>query len=61
MDRNSGFTHEPSQSRVQLHAHVEPRVHRELVAVARQNDRSVSAEIRRALAEHLQRERRDPA
>ena len=42
--------------RVQIHAHVEPEVHAELATVARANDRSIAAEIRRAIVEHL----RDP-
>jgi hypothetical protein len=40
--------------RVQVHAHVEPEVRAELAAVARANDRSIAAEIRRALLEHLE-------
>jgi hypothetical protein len=39
--------------RVQVHAHVEPEIRAELAAVARANDRSIAAEIRRALLEHL--------
>ena len=42
--------------RVQIHAHVEPEVRAELATVARANDRSIAAEIRRAIVEHL----RDP-
>jgi hypothetical protein len=42
--------------RVQIHTHVEPEVRAELLEVARANDRSVAAEIRRALVEHIQRE-----
>jgi hypothetical protein len=45
--------------RVQIHAHVEPDVHRGLVAVARENDRSLAAEIRRALAVHLERQQQE--
>ena len=44
-------------SRVQLHTHVEHDVRDELAAVARANDRSIAAEIRRALEEHVRRER----
>ena len=44
-------------SRVQLHAHIEPEVRDELARVARQNDRSLSAETRRAVVEHVERER----
>jgi hypothetical protein len=43
--------------RVPIHAHVEPEVRAELAAVARANDRSVAAEIRRAIVEHVRHER----
>jgi predicted HicB family RNase H-like nuclease len=43
--------------RVQLHAHVEPEVHAQLAEVARANDRSLAAEIRRAIDEHVRHER----
>jgi hypothetical protein len=52
MEQNS------TAGRVQLHAHVEPEIRDQLVEVARTNDRSLAAEIRRALAEHL-RERKE--
>jgi Arc-like DNA binding domain len=42
--------------RVQVHAHVEPEVRAELAAVARVNDRSLAAEIRQAIAEHVSKE-----
>ena len=45
------------QERVQLPAHVEPAVRDHLAEIAQANDRSMSAEIRRALAEHVARER----
>lgn len=50
-----------TRSRVQLHAHVEPAVRDDLAKIARANDRSLSAEIRRALAEHVARERTSQA
>jgi hypothetical protein len=43
--------------RVQIHAHVEPEVRAELAEVARANDRSLAAEIRRAILEHVRHER----
>ena len=49
MEQNS------TAERVQLHAHVEPAIRDQLVKVARTNDRSLAAEIRRALAAHLER------
>jgi predicted transcriptional regulator len=42
--------------RVQLHAFVAPDVQRQLREIAEANDRSLSAEIRRAIAEHVRRE-----
>jgi hypothetical protein len=42
--------------RVQIHAHVEPEVRAELLEVARANDRSVAAEVRIAIREHVARE-----
>jgi hypothetical protein len=42
--------------RVQIHAHVEPEIRAELAALARVNDRSIAAEIRRALVEHVRHE-----
>jgi predicted transcriptional regulator len=42
--------------RVQIHAHIEPEVRAELLEVARANDRSLAAEIRTAIREHVQRE-----
>lgn len=53
MERNGTAT----AGRVQLHAHVEPQVRAELAAVARANDRSMAAEIRRAIIEHVRNER----
>jgi hypothetical protein len=47
MERNT------TRDRVQVFAHVEPEVRAELAAVARENDRSLAAEIRRAINEHL--------
>lgn len=41
---------------MQLHAHVEPAVRDNLAEIARANDRSLSAEIRRALSLHVARE-----
>jgi hypothetical protein len=43
--------------RVQIHAHVEPEIRAQLVQVARANDRSLAAEIRRAIDEHVRHER----
>lgn len=43
--------------RVQIHAHVEPAVRDELSALAAANDRSLAAEIRRAIVEHVRHER----
>jgi hypothetical protein len=43
--------------RVQLHAHVAPEVRAQLLEVARLNDRSLAAEIRRAIVEHVRQER----
>lgn len=43
-------------SRVQIHAHVEPEVRAELLEIARANDRSIAAEVRTAIREHLKRE-----
>lgn len=40
----------------QLHAFVPTPLRQELERVARANDRSLSAEVRRALAAHLERE-----
>jgi predicted transcriptional regulator len=42
-----------TENRIQLHTHVEPETRDALSALARANDRSVSAEIRRALAIHV--------
>jgi predicted transcriptional regulator len=42
--------------RMQLHAHVPTEVRRELLEIARANDRSLAAEIRLALREHVRRE-----
>lgn len=39
--------------------YVEPSVHRQLVALARQEERTVSAVVRRALLHELERERDD--
>jgi hypothetical protein len=44
------------EDRVQLHAHVGINVRRDLAEIARTNDRSLAAEIRRALAEHVRRQ-----
>jgi hypothetical protein len=43
--------------RVQLHAHVEPDIRAELAALARVNDRSLAAEIRRAIIEHIREQK----
>jgi predicted transcriptional regulator len=43
--------------RAQVHAFVDRGVRDQLHAVARANDRSLAAEIRRAIFEHVQRER----
>lgn len=51
MEKNS------TAGRVPIHAHVEPEIRAELAAVARANDRSVAAEIRRAIVEHVRHER----
>ena len=45
--------------RVQIHAHIEPEVRAELLEVARANDRSIAAEVRTAIAEHLRRVERE--
>ena len=46
-----------TKERVQIHSHVERTVARELAALAREHDRSISAEIRRALGAYVERER----
>jgi predicted transcriptional regulator len=46
-----------AQQHVPITAHVPLDLHRGPASLARENDRSLSAEIRRALAEHLERER----
>ena len=43
--------------RAQVHAFVDRGVRDQLHAVARANDRSLAGEVRRAIAEHLERER----
>ena len=43
----------------QLHAHVAAPIREQLAELARRNDRSIAAEIRRAVHEHLERERLD--
>ena len=43
--------------RAQVHAFVDRSVREKLRVVARANDRSLAAEIRRAIDEHVQRER----
>ncbi len=45
---------------VYVGAKVELELKRELLALARENDRSASQELRRALRRHLDRERRQP-
>jgi predicted transcriptional regulator len=45
--------------RAQVHAFVDRGVREELHAVARANDRSLAAEIRRAIDQHVQRERKE--
>jgi len=52
MQRNEATS--PSTSTA--HARIEPELRSELVAIARENDRSVAAEIRTAIREHVQRE-----
>jgi hypothetical protein len=52
-----GISPKTPSGRVQIHAHVEPEVRAELLAVARANDRSVAAEIRRAIVEYVRHER----
>jgi predicted transcriptional regulator len=42
--------------RYQVHAFVDRDVQRQLADLARQHDPSLSAEVRRALAEHVHRE-----
>ena len=44
------------ERREHVNAFVDADVRRELVRLARENDRSLSAEIRRALAAHVERE-----
>ena len=45
--------------RVSISAFVDPHDHEKLVERARAEDRSVSAELRLAIREHLRRERTD--
>lgn len=44
----------------QLNVRVEPELHRALEALARDNERSVSAEVRRSLRRHLAYEQLRP-
>ena len=48
--------HEVPTGRVTAHAVIEPELRSQLEALARENDRSVASEIRRALRSHLERE-----
>jgi predicted transcriptional regulator len=41
------------------HARITPELRNQLEAVAQANDRSIAAEIRRAIAEHVEREQVD--
>ena len=52
---------DPDSTKVVLHATVPEELARGLKAIAEAEDRSVSAELRRAVAEHLRRaaERKD--
>jgi hypothetical protein len=45
------------EQRVLVSAHVAEDARRDLRELAAQHDRSLAAEVRRAIAEHLQRER----
>jgi hypothetical protein len=45
--------------RVLTHSRIDPEVYDELSRVARANDRSIAAEIRRAVAEHVRHERKE--
>jgi hypothetical protein len=47
----------PRGERVHLGAYVDPEQRQSLAELARQRDRSVSAELRLALSSHLERER----
>jgi predicted transcriptional regulator len=47
------------ESRVHIGAFVDPEQRRQLVELARQEDRSVSSVIRQALASHVRREQSD--
>ena len=42
---------------VQVHSHIPADLRSDLAALAADNDRSLAAEIRRALAEHVRAER----
>jgi hypothetical protein len=42
--------------RITAHAVIEPELRSQLEAVARENDRSLAAEVRVAIREHVQRE-----
>jgi predicted transcriptional regulator len=46
-----------SDARALVHTHVPPAVKAELRQVAQANHRSMAGEVRRAIAEHLERER----
>ena len=47
---------EASSSIVTAHARIEPKLRSQLAALARANDRSIAAEIRTAIREHVERE-----
>jgi hypothetical protein len=47
------------EQRVLVSAHVAEDARRDMRELAAQHDRSLAAEVRRAIAEHLQRERKE--
>ena len=50
-------THTETAGRKAIHANVPGAVRRELAALAQRNDRSIAAEVRRAIEAHVERER----
>ena len=47
------YTNETTSARATVSAQVRPELRAELERLAREGDRSLSAEVRRAIAEHL--------
>ena len=45
--------------RAHVNAWIDPRDHERLVELAQRNDRSISAELRRAIAAHVERDGED--